>query len=134
MKEVQVLVLGGCGFIGSHLVDSLLVSGYNVRVLDRSPEIYRAPLVNVDYRFGDFADIPTLMEALEGVEIVYHLISITVPSTSNLDPVNDIQSNLINTVRLLQLMVQKNIKRIVYLSSGGTRRTGAPCWLGRAWP
>lgn len=120
MKEVQVLVLGGCGFIGSHLVDSLLVSGYNVRVLDRSPEIYRAPLVNVDYRFGDFADIPTLMEALEGVEIVYHLISITVPSTSNLDPVNDIQSNLINTVRLLQLMVQKNIKRIVYLSSGGT--------------
>lgn len=117
---MKVLVLGGCGFIGSHLVDDLLVSGHKVRVFDRAPEIYRAPLANVDYRFGDFADAPLLAEAMEGMEVIYHLISTTVPSTSNLDPVCDIQGNLINTVRLLQLMVQKNIRRIVYLSSGGT--------------
>jgi UDP-glucose 4-epimerase len=43
-----------------------------------------------------------------------------VPSTSNLDPVSDIEGNLINSVRLIQLMVQKGILRIVYLSSGGT--------------
>jgi UDP-glucose 4-epimerase len=117
---MKVLVLGGCGFIGSHLVDDLLAAGHKVRVFDRAAELYRAPLVNVDYRFGDFSDSAYLAEALEGVEVVYHLISTTVPSTSNLDPVGDIQSNLINTVRLLQLMLQKNIKRIVYLSSGGT--------------
>ncbi len=117
---MKVLVLGGCGFIGSHLVDDLLVAGHKVHVFDRSPELYRAPLANVDYFFGDFSDSPLLAEALEGVDVVYHLISTTVPSTSNLDPISDVQGNLINMLRLLQLMVQKKINKIVYLSSGGT--------------
>ncbi len=117
---MKVLVLGGNGFIGSHVVDVLLKAGHKVRVFDRAPELYRAPLPNVDYRFASFSDLPTLAESLEGVDVVYHLISTTVPSTSNLNPVDDIEGNLINTVRLLQLMVQKDIRRIVYLSSGGT--------------
>ena len=117
---MKALVLGGCGFIGSHLVDRLLASGHQVRVFDRSPELFRPPLAHVDYRFGNIADTPLLAESLEGVEVVYHLISTTVPSTSNLDPVADVEGNLINTLRLLQLMVQKHIPRIVYLSSGGT--------------
>lgn len=117
---MKVLVLGGCGFIGSHLVDGLLEAGHKVRVLDRSPKLYRAPLAKVDYRFGDFSNTPFLAEALEGIEVVYHLISTTVPSTSNLDPVSDVRSNLINTLQLLQLMVQKNIPKIIFLSSGGT--------------
>lgn len=117
---MKMLVLGGCGFIGSHLVDGLLKAGHKVRVYDRARELFRPPLPDVDYRFGDFADAPSLAEALEGVDVVYHLISTTVPATSNLDPVADVQGNLINTLRLLQLMVQKNINKIVFLSSGGT--------------
>ncbi|MBU1215140.1 MAG: NAD-dependent epimerase/dehydratase family protein [Gammaproteobacteria bacterium] len=117
---MKILVLGGCGFIGSHLVDGLLAAGHKVRVFDRAPELYRQLLTNVDYRFGDFSDVPSLAEALEGIEVVYHLISTTVPSTSNLDPVADVQGNLLNTLRLLQLMVGKNIHKIVFLSSGGT--------------
>lgn len=117
---MKTLVLGGCGFIGSHLVDTLLSSGHKVRVLDRGPELYRAPLPNVDYRLAAFSDLSSLAEALEDVEVVYHLISTTVPSTSNLDPIADVQDNLINTLRLLQLMVQKHIPKIVFLSSGGT--------------
>lgn len=117
---MKALVLGGNGFIGSHVVDALLMAGHNVRVFDRGSELYRLPLASVDYRLGSFSDIPALAEAIEGVEVVYHLISTTVPSTSNLDPVGDIEGNLVNTVRLLQLMVQKGVRRIVYLSSGGT--------------
>lgn len=117
---MKILVLGGCGFIGSHLVDQLLAKGHQVRVLDRTPERYRQPLPKVDYRLGSFADAPLLAEALEGVQVVYHLISTTVPSTSNLDPVADVEGNLIATLRLLQLMTQKNISKIVFLSSGGT--------------
>lgn len=117
---MKALVLGGCGFIGSHLVDKLVADGHKVRVFDRAPDLYRAPLANVDYKFGDFADAPLLAEALEGVEVVYHLISTTVPSTSNLDPIADVQGNLINTLRLMQLIVQKNIPKVVFLSSGGT--------------
>lgn len=117
---MRALVIGGNGFIGSHLVDELVFHGHQVRVFDRSPEKFRSPLTQVDYRLHDFSDTLALAEALEGVDVVYHLLSTTVPSTSNLDPVVDIESNLVGTVRLLQMMVQKGISRIVYLSSGGT--------------
>lgn len=117
---MTALVLGGNGFIGSHVVDCLLAAGHEVRVFDRIPERFRAPMHNVDYRQGDFDDLPTLAEALEGVEVLFHLISTTVPSTSNLDPVHDIETNLVNSVKLFQLAVQKKVSRIVYLSSGGT--------------
>lgn len=117
---MHVLVLGGNGFIGSHVVDSLLASGHKVRVFDRGPEMFRSPLSGVEYKMGVFSDVPMLAEALEGVDVVYHLISTTLPSSSNLDPIADVEGNLLNTIRLLQLMVQKNIKRIIYLSSGGT--------------
>lgn len=117
---MRALVFGGNGFIGSHLVDALLASGHQVRVFDRSYERFRPALSGVDYRLFDFKDSSAIAESLEGVDVVIHLLSTTVPSTSNLDVVADIESNLIGTVRLLQLMLQKEVKRIVYLSSGGT--------------
>lgn len=117
---MRILLLGGNGFIGSHVVDALLASGHQVRVFDRGPELFREPVLGVEYQIGSFSDLPMLAEALEGVDVVYHLISTTVPSTSNLDPLGDIEGNLICTVSLLQLMVQMNIRRIIYLSSGGT--------------
>ncbi len=117
---MNVLVLGGNGFIGSHVVDVLLMAGHSVRVFDRSPEKFRSPLPNVDYRLGAFEDSFLLAEALQGIDVVCHLISTTVPGTSNLDPVADIQSNLINTVRLLDQMRIMGVQKIIYLSSGGT--------------
>jgi len=117
---MKVLVLGGNGFIGSHVVDYLLVAGHEVRVYDRSPEHYRAPIKGVDYRFGQFSDSRLLAEALIGVDAVCHLISTMIPATSNVDPVGDIQGNLINTVQLLEEMRKHSIQKILYLSSGGT--------------
>lgn len=114
------LVLGGNGFIGSHLVDELLRSGHSVRVFDRFPEKHRSPLLGVDYRTGQFGDAFSIAEALQGIDIVYHLISTTVPSTSNLNPVADINDNLVATVVLLDQMIRIGVNRIVYLSSGGT--------------
>lgn len=117
---MRALVLGGNGFIGSHVVDKLLVDGHSVRVLDRSPEKYRQPLLDVDYRFASLDDVAALTSALDDIDIVYHFISSTVPSTSNTDPIFDIESNLVGTVRLLECMHKVGICRIVYLSSGGT--------------
>ncbi len=117
---MRTMVLGGTGFIGSHLVDRLLAEGHQVRVLSRSPERFRAPLPGVDYRQANLSDIPALVEALTGVEVVYQLISTTVPSTSNRDPIFDIESNLIGMVRLLQVIRDSGVRRLVYLSSGGT--------------
>jgi UDP-glucose 4-epimerase len=117
---MKVLLIGGCGFVGSHVADALLEHGFKVRVLDLRPEAYRPPLSDVEYLFGDFGDFNILMEALAGVDAVIHLASTTVPGTANLDPVSDITGNLIATVRLLALLRNTSRKKIVYLSSGGT--------------
>ncbi|MCI5115897.1 MAG: NAD-dependent epimerase/dehydratase family protein [Candidatus Electrothrix sp. AW1] len=117
---MNVLILGGNGFIGSHLVDRLLAEGCHVRVYDRSNEHYREPLSGVIYYLGTFDDQKKIADALKGIDIVFHLISSTVPKTSNEDPVYDIQSNVVETINFLQQCVALNIKKVVFLSSGGT--------------
>jgi UDP-glucose 4-epimerase len=117
---MKVLVLGGTGFIGSHVVDHLLAAGHEVRVFDRSPERFREPLKQVEYCLGRFDDTFLVAEALDGIDVVCHLISTTVPGTSNLDPVSDVQSNLVSTLQLLEQMRKKDLRRILFLSSGGT--------------
>jgi UDP-glucose 4-epimerase len=117
---MNVLVTGGTGFIGSHVCDSLLRHGHHVRVYSRRHEQYRAPLPGVEYHLGDMSDPFALSEALSGVDCVVHLVSSTVPGTSNLDPVADITTNLAGTVRMLELMRQAGPRRIIFLSSGGT--------------
>lgn len=117
---MRVLVIGGSGFIGSHLVDALLQRGHSVRIYDRSLERYRPVPIGVEFIQGDFGDAASLAEALVGVNIVMHLLSTTVPGTSNLNPVADIEGNLVNTVQLLEMMRSAEIKRMVFLSSGGT--------------
>lgn len=115
-----VLVVGGCGFIGSHVVDSLLRKGTRVRVFDRQAERYRAAVPGVDYRFGNYLDRMALIDAMAGVDAVIHLVSTTMPGTANFDPQADIQGNLIGSISLIEAMLSLDIRRIIYLSSGGT--------------
>jgi UDP-glucose 4-epimerase len=117
---MRALVLGGSGFIGSHLVDALLADGHRVRVFDKQPDRFREALNGVDYRFGSLSDVADLAEAMAGIDVVFHLVSTSVPSTSNLDPVADIQGNLVTAVQLLDQMRRLAVRRIVFLSSGGT--------------
>ncbi|MDK3017286.1 NAD-dependent epimerase/dehydratase family protein [Pseudodonghicola flavimaris] len=117
---MKVLVIGGCGFIGSHIVDALRSRGLSLRILDRSPERFRAALPGVDYVLHDLTRSPVPDAALQGVDVVVHLASTMVPATSNSDPAADIAENLIPTVRLLEAMRRQGTRRLVFLSSGGT--------------
>lgn len=117
---MRILVLGGNGFIGSHLVDALLAGGHQVRVYDTKKERFRKPLPEVEYCLGDFCNIAAIDVALKGIDVIFHLISTTIPLTSNANPIADVQDNLIGTLNLLNLMRNKGISRIVFLSSGGT--------------
>jgi len=114
---VNVLILGGHGFIGSHIVELLSNTGHSLRVLARKKsEIkYKGELI-----LGDFFDDTKLSEALVGIDTVVHCISTTVPKSSEMDPIYDIKSNLIGIVRLLQLMKAHNVPNLIFLSSGGT--------------
>lgn len=117
---MRVLIVGGNGFIGSHVQDVLLGRGHSVRVLDVNPERYREPLHGIDYRDGSCADETTRMSALCEVDAVLYLASTSVPSTSNEDVSLDIETNLVPLAATLDAMVQVGVKRIVYFSSGGT--------------
>lgn len=116
---MHMLILGGNGFIGSHLVDRLLAEGHKIRVFDKYGEHYRKPVAGVDYCFGDFGNRGMLSDALAGIDMVFHLISTTLPKTSNDDPAFDVQSNVIETIFLLEQCVAKKIRKVVFMSSGG---------------
>ena len=117
---MKVLVLGGNGFIGSHITDELIANGHEVTVFHRSSERYTAPSKYLRFYMGDYLDVVKLGEVVDGMDAVVHAISTTVPSTSNLNPIGDVQQNLIATIQLLDLMLKANVKRLIYLSSGGT--------------
>ena len=114
------LLIGGNGFIGSHILDVLLKNNHSVKVFDKNSEKYRPPIENIEYFLSDFNDKLALSEALTDVDCVIHALSTSIPSTSNKFPIQDIEGNLINTLNLLEIMVEKRINNIVFLSSGGT--------------
>jgi len=116
---MNALVLGGNGFIGSHLVDRLIAEGASVRVFDRNNELFRKPNKSVDYYYADFGNRSLLVNALKNIDIVFHLICTTIPKTSNDDPIFDVLSNVVETLYLLEKCVEMKIRKLVYLSSGG---------------
>jgi len=123
---MKALLIGGNGFIGSHLIDGLAGKGWSLRVLDQGPERFRTPLPGVEYVLGDYGNPATLSLALEEMDYVFHLVSTTLPKSSNEDPRFDVTSNVIATLHLLEACVQKGIRKVVFLSSGGTVY-GTPC-------
>lgn len=117
---MRVLILGGNGFIGSHLADALLLRGHFVRIFDCQHERFRAPLQYVDYVISDFSNQALLAQALNNIDVVFHALSTTFPSTAAINPRKDVSENLIGTLHLLDLMIKLKVPRILFLSSGGT--------------
>ncbi len=117
---MRVLIIGGNGFIGSHLTRFLVDQDQEVKVYSRSQNIYCPPIPNVTYVMGDLADQVLIASALKDIDIVYQLMSGTIPSTSNQNPTDDVNSNVINTLKLLQACVDASIQKVIFASSGGT--------------
>lgn len=117
---MKALVIGGNGFIGTNLVEGLLADGYQVRVLDRYPSRYRDPFPGVEYVVGDLGNHGDVISAVKGIDHVFHLAYTTLPQTSNDDPVYDVRSNIADTVQLLQECRTAQVKKVIFISSGGT--------------
>lgn len=120
----RCLVLGGRGFIGSHLVTALLCRGFRVRCLDRPhvKPVGESHLDNPSFELyeGDFSSETDVAEAIKGCDFCYHLVSTTLPKSSNADPVFDVDSNVIGTIRLLNHAVVSRLQKLIFVSSGGT--------------
>ncbi|MEJ5021263.1 NAD-dependent epimerase/dehydratase family protein [Ochrobactrum vermis] len=121
------LVLGGSGFIGTHLVKRLLSEGHRVTIVNRSPVgkiesrfsncAVRGQLTIIQSRFDDE---PLLDRILPGCDVCVHLAGSMVPSVSIENKIADIQVNLAGTVRLLEIARRHGLAKLIYISSGGT--------------
>lgn len=126
MNREKILVLGGLGFIGRHTVKKLLNCGFSVRVLgqripstDEIIQMFGKP-DSIDFVAGDFLDKNLVFLALNGCKACVHLITTTLPATSNADKIYDVSSNLVGTLQVLDTMRELNINKLVFISSGGT--------------
>lgn len=128
---MKCVIFGGGGFIGSAIADRLLRDGHTLRIFER-PRVapFRTFNANeqVEWITGDLLSIHDVTEAIVGADVVFHLVSTTLPKSSNDDPVYDVQSNLVATLQMLNAMVLQKIPRIVFISSGGTVY-GSPSYL-----
>lgn len=120
---MNYLVLGGDGFQGYHLCRRLLENGNAVRVFDRN-SINKNRLAEaggrLDWIEGDFSDYPLLEKAVSDVDIVFHLISTTLPKTSNDNPIYDVESNVVPFLALMEKIRGNGVRKIIFFSSGGT--------------
>jgi len=120
---VNITIFGGGGFIGSTVADRLLLDGHALRIFERPRvEPYRrfAASEHVEWVTGDLMSVHDVAAAVDGADVVLHLVSTTLPKSSNDDPVYDVQTNLVATLQLLGAMVAKQVRKIVFISSGGT--------------
>lgn len=117
---MKALVIGGNGFIGSHLVDKLMSSGWDVSVLDLYQRRYGAMPDRVHFIQGDLTQQYLVREAVNNVDVVFHLAWATIHEVANRDPAADIHANLIPSVQLLEEVRLSGVRRFIFTSSGGT--------------
>ncbi len=120
----RVLILGGAGFIGQHLCRALLLAGADVRCFDRGKPGPNSIARNVgreaEWVTGEFSSARDLRDAIRDADYVVHLISTTIPETSNRDLQADLSQNVISTLNLLEAIRNSGVKKILFASSGGT--------------
>lgn len=117
---VRALVTGAAGFIGSNLVPELLKLGHSVLVLDNFSNSNRDSLPqspDISIREGDVCNYQDVLEAVQGVDIVFHMAAQVGNVLSMERPTADLKTNVVGTINLLQACQEHNIKQIVYSSS-----------------
>ena len=127
----KILVTGGAGFIGSHIVDELIENGYDVTIVD---DLSSGKLENVnkkaDFYFCDISSRTILEDVFESTHpdcVIHHAAQATVVKSMN-NPVFDAQINIVGTSNLLELSKEFKVEKFIYAGSGGTAY-GNPSYL-----
>ena len=119
----KVLVTGGAGFIGSHIVDRLLDEGINVRVLDnlstgdKKNISHHKNKKGFQFIQGDIRNFSQVKKAIKGIEAVVHQAALVSVTRSVEDPIISNEINVKGTLNLLKASIDANVKRFVFASS-----------------
>lgn len=112
MKSV---VLGGSGFLGSHVADALTARGHEVTIFDLKP----SPYLQHSQRMilGDVRDESALGSLLRGTDVVYHFAGLADLDDASTKPMETITQNIVGTATVLEAAVQEKVKRLIYAST-----------------
>jgi dTDP-glucose 4,6-dehydratase len=123
-KDVNVLVTGAGGFIGSHLVERLLSLGANVRSFVHYNALGKKGWLDTisekdpyECFFGDIYDRDRVRSAVEGVDIIFHLAALIGIPYSYQAPLSYINTNIIGTLNILQAAKESDVERIIHTST-----------------
>lgn len=119
----RIVVLGGLGFLGSHVCRALVARGYTVRIFDKLYVLRK--LVDdieteVEIVEGDMSRTDDVLAAIADAEIIINLIHTTVPGSSMKDSAYDVSSNVLASVKWLARLGETKVRQLFYVSSGGT--------------
>jgi UDP-glucose 4-epimerase len=123
VARMRVLVTGGAGFIGSHLVDRLVRNGYRVRVVDN---LSSGRIENIKHHLnahsaelivGDLKDPQVALKAVEGIDTVFHFAANPEVRISTTNPEIHFNENIVATFNLLEAVRKKGVKELVFASS-----------------
>ena len=112
---MNILVLGGAGFLGSHVADQLTMAGHHVRIFDRMS----SPWLHQDQQMilGDLLDQATLDQAVDGCEVVYNFAAIADLDEALEKPVETARINVLGNVQILEACRKFGISRYIYAST-----------------
>ncbi len=112
---MKILVTGGSGFIGSHVVDALVARGNDVRILDRNPSRYHDG--EVEMVVGDVTRLDDVRRAIAGCDAVIHLAARADVDDVKADPLGSEEVNAQGTLAVLEAARAAGVRRVVYAST-----------------
>ncbi len=120
----NILVTGGAGFIGSHLVEALARENHRVTVVDNlcstTKENLKPVLEKSRFVRGNILNVPLMKKLVKGKDVVFHLAAHASVPDSVKNPLFDFKVNATGTLQLLELCRGENVRRVVFASSAGT--------------
>jgi len=119
MAKHTIMVVGGAGYIGSHMVKDLLQANYRVITLDNLSTGHRDLLLGGKLIEGNLGDTTLLNKIFSDhrIDVVMHFAAYSIVGESVKNPVEYYRNNVANTIELLDAMVQHNVKRFIFSSS-----------------